>query len=316
MHVRSSTDSAVHGFRRDVDLTLRILRLGLDAVIGLDTRLTVVFFNQGAERLFQVPHDTILGQPIAQLIPALGHPTCRHRIDAFRARSYDDGSCWLQAGQELWGKRPSGEGFPIEASVSRVCYAGEDTLTLVVREISPAISLERRLHGPAFRDRRTGLLNRDGFHERLHQTLDRASAAASLVGVCVVRTPPSQTPVGTDTGSPAHWTLHEDPPQLARLIRSIEAAVGPCESIARLDWDLLAFLIHGLDHDALIEPTRQVISALLKHLQREAHPDEADEPVGLGLAVFPRDGEDSQRLIERAEASMDPKPSVAGPPPA
>ena len=94
-----------------------------DAVITVDAKEKVVFFNRAAETLFGVTAAAAIGSSIARFIP--------HRLE-YR------GNGALASGKihELTGVRADGRPFPIEASLSTLDTDGDTLMTVVLRDVT------------------------------------------------------------------------------------------------------------------------------------------------------------------------------------
>ncbi len=120
----------------------------IDAIIALDARQRIICFNPAAERMFGLPADKALGQPIKRFIPDGWHAD----PDA-HARIADNGAA-MDGLRQLTARRANGETFPVEAALSHGKAGAETLATIILRDIT-----QRQAH-----DRAQTLLAREVDH--------------------------------------------------------------------------------------------------------------------------------------------------------
>lgn len=106
----------------------------MDAIISVDSRQNIVFFNRAAEKMFQWKAGDILGKPLAQLIPQrFAGPHTVH-VDGYGKTGVSNRSMGNLG--TLAAVRADGTEFPIEASISQTSAGGEKLFTAIVRDIT------------------------------------------------------------------------------------------------------------------------------------------------------------------------------------
>jgi PAS domain S-box-containing protein len=120
-----------------------LLAISADAVIAVDAEQRIVFFNEGAERIFGWNARDVGGQPLEMLLPARYRSAHRGHVHGFgaahgRARHMGDR-------QQLSGLRRDGEEFPCEASIQRIEVDGRNIYAAVLRDISARQRVENAL---------------------------------------------------------------------------------------------------------------------------------------------------------------------------
>lgn len=136
--------------RAEADLTENRLRLAaifdsaLDAIITVDDRQRIVFFNGAAERIFDRPASAALGMPLRRLWPGRSHT----EYTRFRRR----------LGQEpqetpspprvlpLIAQRSNGKTFPAEISLSEVEVNDRRLVTILVRDITNRVRAAQKMN--------------------------------------------------------------------------------------------------------------------------------------------------------------------------
>jgi PAS domain S-box-containing protein len=99
----------------------------LDGVIVADSQGRITLFNPAAEKIFGVASSAVLNQPFDRLIPGVFAPVATGGTPAAHAGDGPNGRVPTIVGKtvELLGRRPGGEEFPLELSLSAVNVAGE-----------------------------------------------------------------------------------------------------------------------------------------------------------------------------------------------
>ncbi|HCY61529.1 MAG TPA: hybrid sensor histidine kinase/response regulator [Oxalobacteraceae bacterium] len=111
-----------------------ILNFAGDAVICTDARQNIIFFNQGAERVFGWEAREILGKELGQLLPARYRATHPQKVEQFRASAHV--SRRMAERQIIHALRKDGSEFPAEASISKLQGAEGWIYTAILRDLS------------------------------------------------------------------------------------------------------------------------------------------------------------------------------------
>jgi PAS domain S-box-containing protein len=120
-----------------------LLAIAADALVVVDSGLRVVLFSPGAERIFELPRDQILGQPLDRLLPESVREIHRAHIEDF-ARS---GIPALRMNERgcVRARKSDGSEFPAEASIARIEVDGEIYYAAVLRDLSDRERTESEL---------------------------------------------------------------------------------------------------------------------------------------------------------------------------
>ena len=117
-----------------LNLFAGLLAISADAVIAVDDEQRIIFFNEGAERIFGWNADDVGGKPLEVLLPdrfRVAHRGHVHGFGAAHGRARHMGER-----QQLSGLRRNGEEFPCEASIQRIEVDGKNIFAAVLRDIS------------------------------------------------------------------------------------------------------------------------------------------------------------------------------------
>jgi PAS domain S-box-containing protein len=155
------------------ELYSSFLAISADAVIAVDDEQRIIFFNQGAERIFGWTASEVGGKYLAMLLPERFRATHRGHVHGFGAAH---GRARLMGErQEISGLRKSGEEFPAEASIQRMELGGRNVYAAVLRDVSARYRVEEALHQAIrARDEMMGIVS--------HDLRNPASAVKMLAG--------------------------------------------------------------------------------------------------------------------------------------
>jgi PAS domain S-box-containing protein len=111
-----------------------LLAISADAVIAVDHNQQIVFFNEGAEKIFGWSADDLDGAALEVLLPQRFRAAHRGHVEGFGAAH---GRARLMGErQQLSGLRRDGEEFPCEAAIQRLEVNEKDLFVVVLRDIT------------------------------------------------------------------------------------------------------------------------------------------------------------------------------------
>ncbi len=121
----------------------KALQIAHDGVIALDETQNVLFFNDGAERIFGYTASEVINQPLDMLLPPhLVETHCLH-FRNFAASS--DTVRKMGERQEVAGRRKDGTIFPATVSIAKVYSDGKITFTAILNDITDQKEAEQRI---------------------------------------------------------------------------------------------------------------------------------------------------------------------------
>jgi PAS domain S-box-containing protein len=142
------------------DMFSGLLAIAADAVIAVDHEQRIIFFNEGAERIFGWTADEVGGEYLEVLLPLRYRANHRGQVRGFgeahgRARLMGER-------QQISGLRKTGEEFPAEAAIQRLEIGGRNIYATVLRDISARQRAENLLHQAIqARDDMMGIVSHD-----------------------------------------------------------------------------------------------------------------------------------------------------------
>lgn len=110
-----------------------VAETALDAIVTVNGRGEIVFWNRAAETIFGYSETQILGQTLTQLMPERYHVPHQQGWDRLQ-KTNQPRLLWTTV--ELHGLRQDGTEFPLELSLSRWHSRGEQFFTGLMRDIS------------------------------------------------------------------------------------------------------------------------------------------------------------------------------------
>jgi len=125
----------------------RVLSSAMDAIVTMDHDGRIVLFNAAAEKMFECPAQTAIGQPLQRFLSDAFRTVIDRSLRAFERGDQAQPYVWVPGG--LTARRADGRDFPIEGTVSHVEVAGRKLCTIILRDIDERRRAEaelRQLH--------------------------------------------------------------------------------------------------------------------------------------------------------------------------
>ncbi|MFA9459482.1 EAL and GGDEF domain-containing protein [Thiohalorhabdus sp. Cl-TMA] len=113
-----------------------------NAVVLIDDRQHIRYFNPAAERIFGYSRDEVLGRPLDWLIPDAVRAVHRDMVDRFVHGG--EGTRRMGERGEICGRRKDGILFPAAASIARIQLNGEPHFVAILNELTDQRSLQEQ----------------------------------------------------------------------------------------------------------------------------------------------------------------------------
>lgn len=120
-----------------------ILDIAVDAIISVDQRQNIQFFNQGAEYIFGYRADEVIGKPLNMLLPPRSRQIHTQHVEQFAGMPHT--AQHMHERSPISGVRKDGTEFPAEASISKLKQNDEWTFTVILRDITERRQMEGSL---------------------------------------------------------------------------------------------------------------------------------------------------------------------------
>jgi len=166
----------------------------------------------------------------------------------------------------------------------------------VMLDVTDRKLAEQRLSFLAYYDPLTRLPNRTAFFEHFVQARDEARRRAGLLAVVSL----GLDRLGIINATMGHGVGDQ---VLVAVADRIRGAAAPADIVARSSGDQFLLLLTGHDNRRQLQETLDRLYAAA-HGTVEIAGEEFDVSAAIGVAVFPRDGEEAETLIRNADAAQ------------
>jgi len=133
---------AEQALRRSEERWRAIIESAVDAIVLINHRGTIEFFNPAAERIFGYPAQEVIGCNVSMLMP---DPYSSEHDHYLRRYQMTGERRIIGIGREVTARRKDGTSFPAHLSVAELTVDGETKFTGIVRDLTERVSLEVRL---------------------------------------------------------------------------------------------------------------------------------------------------------------------------
>ena len=120
-----------------------IVQSAMDAIVTIDRDQRIVLFNAAAEAMFGRKAEEALGGALDRFLPARFREAHHAHVERFGRTGSTSRRMGMQT--QLWGLRADGSEFPIEASISHASVAGQQLMTVILRDVTERVNAERQL---------------------------------------------------------------------------------------------------------------------------------------------------------------------------
>lgn len=281
------------------ELALRnesILDAAGEGIFGIDDQGRVQFANPAALNLLGYRRDELLGKGIQGMIG------CRIIDEAGLPGADRPGRCALArerilATEDDAFSRKDGTRFPVEYVVTSIKASEAVSGAVVVfRDITKRRETEEEIIYRANYDSLTGLPNRNLLMERLNQELKLARREHKLVGLLFIDLDRFKE-VNDALGHRAGDLL------LGQIGHRLQGVLRETDTLGRLGGDEFVVLLpHVQDPDDPTRVAEKLALALRQPFDLEG--EVATIGASIGIALFPKDGEDVSELMHQADLAM------------
>ena len=268
-----------------------------DAIIMMDERGRIAFWNDAAQRIFGYAEQEARGRKLHELIvPETYRGDFAGRLALAGAAAQGN---VVGKTLELAGLRKDGTEIVTEHSISGVNIGRKWHTICIVRDITERKQFEERIRHLANYDSLTGLPNRMLFYDRLSQAINLAQRnryELALLYIDLDRFKLVNDTRGHDAGDLV----------LKGAADRIQAQVRESDTVARIGGDEFAIILPKIAgaQDAAIVAGKIIDTLCADFSLGSAGPGNVAIGASVGIAVFPRDGADMDTLFKAADAAM------------
>ena len=198
---------------------------------------------------------------------------------------------------QLTQKRVDGREFPVELRLGLVSDGdGAGRLVVKINDISEQINHSSEIEYRTLHDHLTGLPNRMLFADRVTQTIGIAKRAGRSFGLIVM---------DLDGFKDINDSLgHDAGDDLLKLVaNTLISMLRETDTVARLGGDEFAILFSELEsYEAIEQLVQKIVAGVMSPLEIGNH--RIDIGVSIGIARYPMDGTQQERLLRHAEIAM------------
>ncbi|UTW04498.1 EAL domain-containing protein [Amphritea atlantica] len=272
-------------------LASAVFSVAAEAIMVTDAQNRIQMVNESFEQITGYSEAEVLGKTPAIL--KSGH----HTPDFYQAiyLKLEESRTWEG---EVWNQRKNGEVYPQWLTISsRFNPAGElEGYVALFSDITQRKHDEAIIIHQANYDTLTGLCNRHLFEDRLKQALalsDRSQTKTALLFIDLDRFKYVNDTFGHFAGDQL----------LKEVAERITSCIRKSDTVARLGGDEFAVVIPELARVSAIEGIAQkILQSLVKPYRLGKN--EAYISCSIGIAIYPDNGSDSERLLLNADNAM------------
>ena len=255
-----------------------------DGIIVLDPQDRVVDLNPSAEAILGGSASSVVGQLAADILPGCPHQAVDH-MDS--TETHEEISLGLNGGLRHYDLRIT----PLHD------LSGRRTGRVVAfRDISERKRAEEIIKQMAYYDELTGLPNRRLFKDRLDLEMAHAVRNGQQLALLML---------DLDGFKEVNDALgHRAGDQMLKIVAArLKELLRKSDTAARLGGDefllLLPEMLRG-EHAGVV--AQRVLEAVREPIRLDGH--ELRPSASIGISVYPRDGEDAEALIKKADLAM------------
>jgi diguanylate cyclase (GGDEF)-like protein/PAS domain S-box-containing protein len=175
----STQHQAIESLKNSEERFRSLADSAADAIISVDPKGRVVFWNRSAERIFGYQAEEMLNEDVEVLTPErFREPGCWWLNQATKSRENDPTERTI----EMAGRKRDGQELPMEITFSTASVKGQELYTFIIRDISERKKAEKQFKYLSFHDALTGLYNRAYFEEEMQRlTKTRLESVGLLI---------------------------------------------------------------------------------------------------------------------------------------
>ena len=262
-----------------------------DAIFIRDVERRIVYWNDGASRLYGYSLDEVMGKDSTFLVPPeymeereRNWQRCQQGI---AVTNYDTVRL-----------RKDGTRLDVSISISLVKDPNGKIIgaATVARDITERMESERHIEQLATKDALTGLSNRYMLMEQMNSAVARATRAGTQMVVMFVDLDRFKEVNDTLGHAAGDDLLRECAKRLTECVRDVDI-------VARLGGDEFVVLLTDVTDTAIVTPiAERMLRSLTVPYQLLGH--EAHASASVGICFYPTDGSDVTTLMKNADIAM------------
>lgn len=269
-----------------------ILSSAKDAIITIDSRGYIYYWNNAAENMFGYKTDEVIAKE--KFLDMIADKDLFIRLFE---RMLEEGK-ETDIGQhvELVALRRNGSEFPVELAASVTKIEDSRSLVVIIRDLTQQKEIEKKLESMAYYDSLTGLPNRMLLFDRLGQMVRQAKRDEKPLGLLFV---------DLDHFKSINDTLghHIGDMLLKETANRLSSSVREFDTVARLGGDEFAVVVSNIpDPTALASVAEKIIASFSSPYHLRDY--ECSVGASIGISIYPDDGTNVTTLLKNADTAM------------
>jgi diguanylate cyclase (GGDEF)-like protein/PAS domain S-box-containing protein len=268
----------------------QVVELSPDGIL-VQSENKVVYVNSACMKMFGAATAAqLVGRPVLDFIHQDNRDDVGERI---RSLEKESGPAPML---ERKAFRIDGTPISMEATAAAFVYRGKPAVLVVLRDITQRKKTEEQLSYLAQYDSLTGLPNRNLFRDRLSLAAARAKRSGQMFALMHLNLDRFKE-INDSLGHLAGDVVLQ---AVAELLKKSTRGV---DTVARLGGDEFTIVMEGVTHIDQVT----TVAEKIKHVFDDPIALEGREIVvtaSIGIALFPRDGDDINNLLQAADVAM------------
>ncbi len=293
----------VHNALKDSEAKFRsISEAALDAIVLMDDRGIVTYWNRAGQKLFGYSKDEIVGQQLHKfVVPKRYGDQYENGIEKFRKHGTGP---LINRTVEFYGRHRNNTEFPVELSISEAVIDGKWHAIGAIRDISERKQSEKQLIHLATHDPLTDLPNRTLLRDRLTQAIIHARQHGEAIATLFLDLDQFKL-INENLG-------HDAGDEIIKIIAArVSSLIREGDTVVRFGGDTFAVILSEVesqeDAEVLIEDIMRMIKTPV-----EIGNEQMTITCTIGASMFPRDAVEMESLVKCAEIALNQAKAMGG----
>lgn len=261
-----------------------------EAIVITDMKGIILMLNPGLERMTGYSSEELIGHHVSQM------KSSRKLSDTFsdRRKALAEKGAWQG---EIYIRTKNGVDIPIleNASIVRDASGNPTHCVRQAIDITDQKEFQRRISYLAYRDALTDLPNRTLLRERVEQSMAIAKREGIQLAILFLDLDLFKN-INDSLGHNIGDKL------LVQISQRLRQNVREMDTVGRLGGDEFLILLFDIEPDGAAQVAQKILRACARNFICEKH--ELNVTSSLGIAMYPKDGEDFDELLRTADTAM------------
>lgn len=288
--VRKQAEDAV----KEIEEKFRAISLAAqDAIIIIDGRGDITYWNRAAENIFGYKDNEVIGKELHRIIaPDKYYDAYRKGFKKFRETGRGKA---IGQTLDMEAIKKDGSIFPVELSLTAVKSKGYWNAIAIVRDVTLRKKYEDKLLYLAGHDQLTGLPNRALFNDRLSVAFSHAARYQKELAVMII---------DMDNFKNINDTMgHNTGDRLLKAVAErMTAHVRRSDTVARIGGDEFCLVAELNEAQTELKVAGKMVEAFSQPFILNGF--HINATLSIGVAVYPRDGKDIDTLMKKADVAL------------